>query len=138
MSYFSLLVFYVFSFTPTFPPQSNPCTSGFLSPPTSASRRPSVMFNEYVLLHTPPAISEPLTIPSTTTTNVAQKSGTVCSSEKMTQAGDGSIWQVSRKQMEGGKFAFPTLFHNTIVGFVYFMNISRVLSPLALFLDFTH
>ncbi|XP_018796930.1 PREDICTED: voltage-dependent T-type calcium channel subunit alpha-1G-like, partial [Bactrocera latifrons] len=78
--------------------KSNPCTSGFLSPPTSASRRPSVMFNEYVLLHTPPAISEPLTIPSTTTTNVAEKSGTVCSSEKMTQAGDGSIWQVNLPQ----------------------------------------
>ncbi|XP_054086828.1 uncharacterized protein LOC105219445 [Zeugodacus cucurbitae] len=77
---------------------SNPCTSGFLSPPTSASRRPSVMFNEYVLLHTPPAISEPLTIPSTTTTNVAEKSGGVCSSEKMTQAGDGSIWQVNLPQ----------------------------------------
>nr|XP_036215545.1 uncharacterized protein LOC106617992 isoform X1 [Bactrocera oleae] len=78
--------------------KSNPCTSGFLSPPTSASRRPSVMFNEYVLLHTPPAISEPLTIPSSTITNVAEKSGTVCSSEKMTQAGDGSIWQVNLPQ----------------------------------------
>ncbi|XP_054728206.1 uncharacterized protein LOC129237458 [Anastrepha obliqua] len=77
---------------------SNPCTSGFLSPPTSASRRPSVMFNEYVLLHTPPAISEALTVAGTTTTaNVAEK-GAVCSSEKMTQAGDGSIWQVNLPQ----------------------------------------
>ncbi|XP_075158330.1 ca[2+]-channel protein alpha[[1]] subunit T [Haematobia irritans] len=67
---------------------THPCTSGFLSPPTAGSRRPSVMFNEYVLLHTPPALKE---APATT-----EKS--VCSSEKMTQAGDGSIWQVNLPQ----------------------------------------
>ncbi|XP_067636401.1 voltage-dependent T-type calcium channel subunit alpha-1G isoform X1 [Eurosta solidaginis] len=76
--------------------KSNPCTSGFLSPPTSASRRPSVMFNEYVLLHTPPAISDPLANANTTTT--AGEKNAVCSSEKMTQAGDGSIWQVNLPQ----------------------------------------
>ncbi|XP_073835164.1 ca[2+]-channel protein alpha[[1]] subunit T isoform X6 [Musca autumnalis] len=68
---------------------THPCTSGFLSPPTAGSRRPSVMFNEYVLLHTPPALKE--AAPATT-----EKS--VCSSEKMTQAGDGSIWQVNLPQ----------------------------------------
>ncbi|XP_065366192.1 voltage-dependent T-type calcium channel subunit alpha-1G isoform X2 [Calliphora vicina] len=67
---------------------THPCTSGFLSPPTSASRRPSVMFNEYVLLHTPPALKEPQ----------SSVEKTVCSSEKMTQAGDGSIWQVNLPQ----------------------------------------
>lgn len=45
------------------------------------------MFNEYVLLHTPPALKEPQ----------SSVEKTVCSSEKMTQAGDGSIWQVSLK-----------------------------------------
>ncbi|XP_037808576.1 voltage-dependent T-type calcium channel subunit alpha-1G isoform X5 [Lucilia sericata] len=68
--------------------KTHPCTSGFLSPPTSASRRPSVMFNEYVLLHTPPALKEPQ----------SSVEKTVCSSEKMTQAGDGSIWQVNLPQ----------------------------------------
>ncbi|XP_037914604.1 voltage-dependent T-type calcium channel subunit alpha-1G isoform X4 [Hermetia illucens] len=67
----------------------NPCNSGFLSPPTSARRRSSVMFNDYVILHTPPPIPEP-----TTDKNV-------CSSEKMTQAGDGSIWQVNLPQSIG-------------------------------------
>ncbi|XP_037931644.1 sodium channel protein PaFPC1-like [Teleopsis dalmanni] len=46
------------------------------------------MFNEYVLLHTPPA--EPVTVEKN-----------VCSSEKMTQAGDGSIWQVNLPQTIG-------------------------------------
>ncbi|XP_055388606.1 uncharacterized protein LOC129617143 isoform X3 [Condylostylus longicornis] len=67
----------------------NPCTSGFLSPPTSARRRSSVMFNEYVILHTPPTIPEPT------------PDKNVCSSEKMTQAGDGSIWQVNLPQTLG-------------------------------------
>lgn len=40
------------------------------------------MFNEYVILHTPPTIPEPT------------PDKNVCSSEKMTQTGDGSIWQV--------------------------------------------
>lgn len=59
----------------------------FLSPPTSNRRRSSVMFNEYVILHTPTAISE-----CTTTTNK-----NVSLSEKTTQAGDGNIWQVTIK-----------------------------------------
>ncbi|XP_033238120.1 voltage-dependent T-type calcium channel subunit alpha-1G isoform X3 [Drosophila pseudoobscura] len=141
---------------------SHPCTSGFLSPPTSASRRPSVMFNEYVLLHTPPALSTEPTLapgsasPAATTTTVAtvagtaaaaaaaaatssspaasaagpggshnhtnhnlnnnnqngsgsgsgaaavpDKSTTIFSTEKMTQAGDGSIWQVNLPQTIG-------------------------------------
>ncbi|XP_034671028.1 uncharacterized protein LOC117902498 isoform X5 [Drosophila subobscura] len=143
--------------------KSHPCTSGFLSPPTSASRRPSVMFNEYVLLHTPPALStepQPVLAPgsasaspaATTVATVAgtaaaaaaaaaaattataaaaaasaaggssshnnhnlnnnnhngagssggaaapEKSTTIFSTEKMTQAGDGSIWQVNLPQ----------------------------------------
>uniref|UniRef100_A0A1A9VSZ8 Ion transport domain-containing protein n=1 Tax=Glossina austeni TaxID=7395 RepID=A0A1A9VSZ8_GLOAU len=70
---------------------THPCTSGFLSPPSATSRRPSVMFNEYVLLHTPPALKEAAT--------ATEK--TVSSSEKMTQAGDGSIWQVNLPQTLG-------------------------------------
>ncbi|EDV92308.1 GH24843 [Drosophila grimshawi] len=121
--------------------KSNPCTSGFLSPPTSASRRPSVMFNEYVLLHTPPALSaEPAssgtgaaaaaatttTIPTTsgptaatiapsaTSASIGSNSGSssnqlsanleknnILSTEKMTQVGDGSIWQVNLPQTIG-------------------------------------
>ncbi|XP_041563972.1 voltage-dependent T-type calcium channel subunit alpha-1G isoform X4 [Drosophila elegans] len=124
--------------------KSHPCTSGFLSPPTSASRRPSVMFNEYVLLHTPPALNaDPAATGTTTTvpTTVATVAGTaaaaaanaggsnnssglnshqngasgggaagaggateksnIFSTEKMTQAGDGSIWQVNLPQTIG-------------------------------------
>lgn len=40
------------------------------------------MFNEYVILHTPPTMPEPT------------PDKNICSSEKMTQTGDGSIWQV--------------------------------------------
>jgi hypothetical protein len=54
-----------------------------LSPPTSTRRRgSSVMFNEFVILHTPPAIPEP------------QNDKNALSVEKMTQTGEG-IWQVS-------------------------------------------
>ncbi|XP_032588774.1 uncharacterized protein LOC6585509 isoform X5 [Drosophila mojavensis] len=111
--------------------KSHPCTSGFLSPPTSASRRPSVMFNEYVLLHTPPALSnEPAAAAAATTTTTAiattataaaaaatttaaaaittattsigsNSGGNIHSMEKMTQAGDGSIWQVNLPQSIG-------------------------------------
>ncbi|KAL9871929.1 ca[2+]-channel protein alpha[[1]] subunit T isoform 1-T4 [Glossina fuscipes fuscipes] len=73
------------------PKHTHPCTSGFLSPPSATSRRPSVMFNEYVLLHTPPALKD--------ATTATEK--TVSSSEKMTQAGDGSIWQVNLPQTLG-------------------------------------
>ncbi|XP_055913400.1 uncharacterized protein LOC129947020 isoform X4 [Eupeodes corollae] len=65
---------------------NHPCTSGFLSPPSSARRRSSVMFNEFVILHTPPSIPEPT------------QDKNVCSSEKMTQTGDGTIWQVNLPQ----------------------------------------
>ncbi|GAB0089753.1 Voltage-dependent T-type calcium channel subunit alpha [Sergentomyia squamirostris] len=61
--------------------------SGFLSPPTSTRRRSSVMFNEYVILHTPPTLPD-----ATVEKNV---------SEKMTQAGDGSIWQVNLQNTIG-------------------------------------
>lgn len=40
------------------------------------------MFNEYVILHTPPTIPEP------------QSDKNAFSMEKMTQTGDGTIWQV--------------------------------------------
>ncbi|XP_034490268.1 voltage-dependent T-type calcium channel subunit alpha-1G [Drosophila innubila] len=107
---------------------SHPCTSGFLSPPTSASRRPSVMFNEYVLLHTPPALNgesttvatnvaaTPTTTAAATTVAAITTSGSAAggaasgniseknnihSTEKMTQAGDGSIWQVNLPQTIG-------------------------------------
>jgi voltage-dependent calcium channel T type alpha-1G len=64
--------------------KTNTAPVGLLSPPTSTRRRgSSVMFNEYVILHAPPAIPDP---------NVDQNS---FSMEKMTQAGDGSVWQVS-------------------------------------------
>lgn len=57
-----------------------------LSPPTSANRRrSSVMFNDYVILHTPPSMPEP------------SPDRNPFSLEKMTQAGDGSIWQVRMK-----------------------------------------
>jgi voltage-dependent calcium channel T type alpha-1G len=60
---------------------------GLLSPPTSQRRRgSSVMFNEYVILHTPPTIPEP------------NNDINSFSLEKMTQAGDGSIWQVNLPQ----------------------------------------
>ncbi|XP_030381070.1 voltage-dependent T-type calcium channel subunit alpha-1G [Scaptodrosophila lebanonensis] len=99
--------------------KSHPCTSGFLSPPTSVSRRPSVMFNEYVLLHTPPALSAEPTgsgtvsvsgvsgggaATATATSNingVASEKSNIFSTEKMTQAGDGSIWQVNLPQTIG-------------------------------------
>lgn len=63
----------------------NPCTSGFLSSPTTARRRSAVMFNEYVILHTPPA-------------NQHQTDKNIFSAEKMTQTSDNSIWQVSTKK----------------------------------------
>lgn len=44
------------------------------------------MFNEYVILHTPPAIAD---------TNQSNNNKNVCLSEKTTQAGDGNIWKVS-------------------------------------------
>ncbi|XP_023037062.1 uncharacterized protein LOC6652900 isoform X1 [Drosophila willistoni] len=119
--------------------KSHPCTSGFLSPPTSASRRPSVMFNEYVLLHTPPALSNDgpsgssagstaagvmpaagatstLSVGASTNLNggggagggssasvgsIDKNSHNIFSTEKMTQAGDGSIWQVNLPQSIG-------------------------------------
>ncbi|XP_035773976.1 voltage-dependent T-type calcium channel subunit alpha-1G-like isoform X5 [Anopheles albimanus] len=59
------------------------CMPSLLSPPSAGRRRSSVMFNEYVVLHTPPTITEP-----------AQDKNVYCV-EKMTQAGDGSIWQVN-------------------------------------------
>ncbi|XP_055678127.1 voltage-dependent T-type calcium channel subunit alpha-1G isoform X3 [Lutzomyia longipalpis] len=61
--------------------------SGFLSPPISTRRRSSVMFNEYVILHTPPTVPD---------ANVEKNV-----SEKMTQAGDGSIWQVNLQNTIG-------------------------------------
>lgn len=63
--------------------QDYSASSSLLSPPTSTRRRgSSVMFNEYVILHTPPAIPEP------------QPDKNAFSLEKMTQTGDGTIWQV--------------------------------------------
>lgn len=60
--------------------------SGFLSPPMSANRRrSSVMFNEYVILHTP----QPPNADGVPDSRLAR-----CS-EKMTQTSDGNIWQVS-------------------------------------------
>lgn len=44
------------------------------------------MFNDYVILHTPPAIATP------------QPDKNVCSAEKMTQTSDGNIWQVNLPQ----------------------------------------
>jgi len=61
----------------------NSASSSLLSPPTSTRRRgSSVMFNEFVILHTPPSIPEP------------QSDKNALSVEKMTQTSDG-IWQVS-------------------------------------------
>lgn len=72
-----------------FPPPTDPsnlqnsASSSLLSPPTSTRRRgSSVMFNEFVILHTPPTIPEP------------QNDKNALSVEKMTQTGEG-IWQVS-------------------------------------------
>lgn len=63
------------------------CTNGsgeYLSPPSSARRRSSsVMFNEYVILHKPPNVSE------------AQTNKNISQVEKTTQAGDGNIWKVN-------------------------------------------
>ncbi|XP_052896523.1 voltage-dependent T-type calcium channel subunit alpha-1G [Anopheles moucheti] len=63
--------------------QDHHCMPSLLSPPSAGRRRSSVMFNEYVVLHTPPTITEP-----------PQDKNVYCL-EKMTQAGDGSIWQVN-------------------------------------------
>ncbi|XP_053680471.1 voltage-dependent T-type calcium channel subunit alpha-1G [Anopheles nili] len=63
--------------------QDHHCMPSLLSPPSAGRRRSSVMFNEYVVLHTPPTITEP-----------PQDKNVYCV-EKMTQAGDGSIWQVN-------------------------------------------
>lgn len=43
------------------------------------------MFNEYVILHTPPNISE------------AQTNKNISQVEKTTQTGDGNIWKVQKK-----------------------------------------
>lgn len=62
----------------------NPCSSTYLNAcnsPTASRRRSAVMFNEYVILHTPPA-------------NHQANDKNICSAEKTTQAGDGNIWQV--------------------------------------------
>ncbi|XP_070508041.1 voltage-dependent T-type calcium channel subunit alpha-1G isoform X8 [Chironomus tepperi] len=62
---------------------NNSASSSLLSPPTSTRRRgSSVMFNEFVILHTPPKI-EP------------QNDKNTLSVEKMTQTGEGGIWQVN-------------------------------------------
>ncbi|CRK92625.1 CLUMA_CG006168, isoform A [Clunio marinus] len=62
---------------------NNSASSSLLSPPTSTRRRgSSVMFNEFVILHTPPTIPEP------------QNDKNALSVEKMTQTGEG-IWQVN-------------------------------------------
>lgn len=66
--------------------QQNSASSSLLSPPTSTRRRgSSVMFNEFVILHTPPKIEPP------------QNDKNTLSAEKMTQTGDTGtgIWQVS-------------------------------------------
>lgn len=57
-------------------------TGEYLSPPSSARRRSSVMFNECVFLHTAPNVSE------------AQSNKTISQVEKGSQAGDGNIWKV--------------------------------------------
>lgn len=62
--------------------QSTNGSGEYLSPPSSARRRSSVMFNEYVILHTPPNVSE------------AQTNKNISQVEKTTQAGDGNIWKV--------------------------------------------
>lgn len=62
--------------------------SGFLSPPMSANRRrSSVMFNEYVILHTPQSMN-------VGADGLPDGRLGKCS-EKMTQTSDGNIWQVS-------------------------------------------
>lgn len=59
------------------------------------------MFNEYVILHTPPSIAD---------NNQSNNNKNVCLSEKTTQAGDGNIWKVGDApfkmlmQLEMGKF----------------------------------
>ncbi|XP_037028717.1 voltage-dependent T-type calcium channel subunit alpha-1G isoform X5 [Bradysia coprophila] len=66
----------------------NPCSSNYLNTcnsPTAARRRSAVMFNEYVILHTPPA-------------NHQANDKNICSAEKTTQTGDGNIWQVNLPQ----------------------------------------
>lgn len=59
------------------------------------------MFNEYVILHTPPTIPEP------------QADKNAFSLEKMTQTGDG-IWQVS------GYYVFQELFFSIAQQHFYF------------------
>lgn len=56
----------------------------YLSPPSSTRRRSSVMFNEYVILHTPPTIND-----------AQANNKNVCLSEKTTQTSDGNIWKVN-------------------------------------------
>lgn len=62
--------------------QSANGSTEYLSPPSSARRRSSVMFNEYVILHTPPNLSE------------GQSNKNISQVEKTTQTGDGNIWKV--------------------------------------------
>ncbi|KAK9701208.1 Ion transport protein [Popillia japonica] len=63
-------------------------------------RRPSVMFSDVVLLHgesSPTGGTSPnLLIPSMETLDKKN----VCSSEKMTQTGDGNIWQISNPNQQ--------------------------------------
>lgn len=65
-----------------FAQQSTNSGSGgeYLSPPSSARRRSSVMFNDLLFLHTPP--------------NEAQTNKNISQVEKTTQTGDGNIWKV--------------------------------------------
>ena len=60
--------------------EQNSSGSEFLSPPTSARRRSSVMFNDYVILHAPAE---------------EQSNKNVAMAEKTTQTADASVWQVS-------------------------------------------
>lgn len=80
---FSPFFLFIIPFTLVRLSPQNSASSSLLSPPTSTRRRgSSVMFNEFVILHTPPTIPEP------------QNDKNALSVEKMTQTGDG-IWQVS-------------------------------------------
>ncbi|XP_031625019.1 voltage-dependent T-type calcium channel subunit alpha-1G isoform X2 [Contarinia nasturtii] len=62
--------------------QSTNGSGEYLSPPSSARRRSSVMFNDLLFLHTPPNEAQ------TNVKNISQV-------EKTTQTGDGNIWKVN-------------------------------------------
>ncbi|KAF5282496.1 hypothetical protein FQR65_LT14266 [Abscondita terminalis] len=76
---------------------NNDSPTNLLSPPSAQShrRRSSVMFSEVIMLHGQETSSAPAA--SSNLLSPLDKRN-ICSSEKMTQTGDGNIWQITPSQ----------------------------------------